>query len=251
MKFKTVVVKIGGSLAVDEAKLREFAAAAAQAAQNCRLVVVHGGGKEINQNLALLNEEPRFVEGLRVTTEPGMRMVEMTLSGAVNKKLVRLLLANGANAVGVSGVDAGTLQAVPKRQDLGFVGLVQKVNPALIQSLLDAGFVPVVSPVALWEQEGKALNINADTAASELAIALEADEFKLISDVEGVLDASKKVIPALDEDFTQKLIADGTISGGMIPKVQAAFEALARGLKSMRIVGWPETGGTLIQKAAD
>ncbi|MCL2284701.1 MAG: acetylglutamate kinase [Fibromonadales bacterium] len=236
--MKTIVVKIGGSLAVDEAKLLDFAIAAAEISKELRLAIVHGGGKDINANLALLNEEPKFINGLRVTTPAGMDMVEMTLSGRVNKKLVRMLLSNNAMAAGISGVDAKLLEAKPMqgKGDLGSVGDVVKVNAQILEALFAAGITPVISPVSYGG--GSAWNVNADTAASEIAVALKADCFVLISDISGVLDENKRVIPHLNRELANSLIQSSVISGGMIPKVQGALDSIDRGLKSIHIVGW-------------
>jgi acetylglutamate kinase len=236
--MKTIVVKIGGSLAVDDSKLQDFATVAAEMSKEFRLAIVHGGGKDINANLALLNEEPKFLNGLRVTTPAIMDMVEMTLSGKVNKKLVRMLLLNNAEAVGISGVDAKLLEAKPMqgKGDLGAVGDVFKVNAKILEVLFEAGITPVISPVSYGD--GVAYNVNADTAASEIAVELKADCFILISDISGVLDENKKIIPHLNKELANNLIQNGVISGGMIPKVQGALESIDRGLKSIHIVGW-------------
>ncbi len=214
--MKKVVVKIGGSLAIDEAKLADFVSAVSSLpGSGCQVAVVHGGGKDINENIALLKEQPTFIDGLRVTTPGIMKMVEMTLSGHVNKKLVRMLLNNNCNAIGISGVDGNLFQVVKA-----------------------AGWTPVVSPISIGE--GQSWNVNADTAASELAVALEADQFVLVSDVPGVMDENKNVIPELSEADAEKLIEAGVISGGMIPKVRESFKSIRRGLKSIHIVGWKD-----------
>lgn len=239
--MKTVVVKIGGSLAIDEAKLLDFTRSIARLpALGFRVAVVHGGGKDINENIALLSEEPRFIEGLRVTTPGIMKMVEMTLSGHVNKKLVRMLESFGASAVGISGVD-GKLFEAEKRTggaDLGLVGRIFRVNPKIVTDLWNAGWTPVVSPISIGD--GIAWNVNADTAASELAVALKADKFLLVSDVPGVLDKQKNLISSLDESKIEALIADGTIGGGMIPKVRESVCALKHGLGEIHILGWKD-----------
>ncbi|MDR0517127.1 MAG: acetylglutamate kinase [Fibromonadaceae bacterium] len=236
--MKTIVVKIGGSLAVDESKLADFAKAAAQMSKNYRLAIVHGGGKDINANIALLNEEPKFLDGLRVTTPAIMDMVEMTLSGKVNKKLVRMLLLNNAEAAGISGVDAKLLEAAPMQGKgyLGAVGDVFRVNVKILELFFEANITPVISPVSYGD--GVAYNVNADTAASEIAVALKADCFILISDIKGVLDENKKIIPHLNRSLAKDLIQKNVINGGMIPKVQGALESIERGLKSIHIVGW-------------
>jgi acetylglutamate kinase len=237
-KMKTIVVKIGGSLAVDDSKLLDFARASAEMSKSCELIIVHGGGKDINANLALLNEEPKFLNGLRVTTPAIMDMVEMTLSGKVGKKLVRMLLSEGANVAGISGVDTKLLEAkkLEGKGDLGAVGDIFRVNTKILEVLLEAGITPVVSPVSYGE--GISYNVNADTAASEIAVALKADCFILISDISGVLDGDKKIIPHLNKELANELIKSEVISGGMIPKVQGALESIERGLKSIHIVGW-------------
>lgn len=250
--MKKVVVKIGGSLAIDEAKLLDFTRAiAALPARDCLVAVVHGGGKDINENIALLSEEPRFIEGLRVTTPGIMKMVEMTLSGHVNKKLVRMLENNGAAAIGISGVDGKLFEAQKRegRVDLGLVGNIEKVNPKIVEDLWKTGWTPVVSPISMGN--GIAWNVNADTAASELAIALKADQFLLVSDVPGVLDKEKNVIPNLDEAKVKTLIEDGTISGGMIPKVQESLRAIHRGLGEIHILGWKDAETFLKQIHGD
>ncbi len=236
--MKTIVVKIGGSLAIDEGKLLDFAKVSAEASKEFRLAIVHGGGKDINANLALLNEEPKFIDGLRVTTPAIMDMVEMTLSGKVNKKLVRMLLSNNANAAGISGVDARLLEAKPLlgKGDLGSVGDVFKVNTQILEAFFSANITPVISPVSYGN--GISYNVNADTAASEIAVALKADCFVLISDISGVLDGNKNIIPHLNKELANNLIQSGVISGGMLPKVQGALESIERGLKSIHIVGW-------------
>ncbi|MCK9182318.1 MAG: acetylglutamate kinase [Fibrobacteraceae bacterium] len=237
--MKTVVVKIGGSLAIDEAKLLDFIHSIAKLpALGYKVALVHGGGKDINENIALLSEEPQFIEGLRVTTPNIMKMVEMTLSGYVNKKLVRMLENEGCPAVGISGID-GKLFEAKKREsgaDLGCVGNICNVNPKLVTDLWNAGWAPVVSPISIGS--GVAWNVNADTAASELAVALKAEKFLLVSDVPGVLDKQKNVISNLDEQKVESLIADETICGGMIPKVRESVKALRRGLKQIHILGW-------------
>ena len=238
LDMKAIVVKIGGSLAMDEGKLLDFACAAAEISKKRKLVIVHGGGKDINANIALLNEKAEFLNGLRVTTPAIMDMVEMTLSGKVNKKLVRMLLSNNANAAGISGIDAKLLEArkMEGKGNLGAVGDIFKVNANILEVLLNAGITPVISPVSYGD--GISYNVNADTAASEIAIALKADCFILISDINGVLDKNKQVIPLLNKELANNLIQSEVISGGMIPKVQSALESMERGLKSIHIVGW-------------
>ena len=225
MSTQTVVIKYGGH-AMDKDELNAaFADDMAFLQQSMRLVVVHGGGPQINALLNRLAIESRFEKGLRVTDADTMQAVEMVLCGQVNKTVVSRFLQHGARAAGLSGRDAGLLRARVKDPVLGLVGDVEKVDASVLSCLLDGGFLPVVAPVASGP-EGQALNINADTAAGAVAGALHADYFVLISDVPGVLDADKKLIPSLDCARIAELIEAGVINGGMIPKVQSCLHAL-------------------------
>ncbi len=225
----TVVIKYGGH-AMDKPELSEaFAADLARlAAQGMRLAVVHGGGPQINALLDRLHIESHFVDGLRVTDAACMQAVEMVLCGQVNKAVVSAFAQRGARAAGISGRDGNLLRARRKHPALGLVGEVDAVDPSLPRCLLDGGFVPVIAPVASGP-EGEALNINADTAAGALAGALAADYFVLISDVPGVLDAQGRLIPGLNRAEITRLMEQGVISGGMIPKVEACLNALDAG----------------------
>ncbi|WP_165176938.1 acetylglutamate kinase [Desulfovibrio sp. ZJ369] len=225
----TVVIKYGGH-AMDKPELSEaFAADLARlAAQGMRLVVVHGGGPQINALLDRLHIESRFVDGLRVTDAACMQAVEMVLCGQANKAVVSAFAQRGVRAAGISGRDGNLLRARRKHPALGLVGEVDAVDPSLPRCLLDGGFVPVIAPVASGP-EGEALNINADTAAGALAGALAADYFVLISDVPGVLDAQGRLIPGLNRAEITRLMEQGVISGGMIPKVEACLNALDAG----------------------
>ena len=228
MSTQTVVIKYGGH-AMDKDELNAaFADDMAFLQQSMRLVVVHGGGPQINALLNRLAIESRFEKGLRVTDADTMQAVEMVLCGQVNKSVVSRFLQHGARAAGLSGRDAGLLRARVKDPVLGLVGEVEKVDASVLACLLDGGFLPVVAPVASGP-EGQALNINADTAAGAVAGALHADYFVLISDVPGVLDADKKLIPSLDRARIAELLEAGVINGGMIPKVQSCLHALDEG----------------------
>lgn len=229
MNNATVVIKYGGH-AMDKADLSEAFASdlALLAGQGMRFVVTHGGGPQISALLSRLHIESRFVDGLRVTDEATMAAVEMVLCGQVNKAVVSAFARRGVRAAGVSGRDGNLLRARLKNPALGLVGEVEAVDPALPRCLLDAGFVPVVAPVASGP-EGEALNINADTAAGALAGALKAEYFVLISDVPGVLDARGRLIPGLNRAEIETLRKDGVITGGMIPKVESCLNALEAG----------------------
>lgn len=243
MGASILVVKIGGSMAEDLASLGQLASdLAALAAAGTRVALVHGGGKDINRNLQWLGQEPRFVDGLRVTDEAAMDIVEMTLSGRVNKLLVRLLLSASARPVGVSGVDAKLFQATPLREDgaLGRVGSVTNVDPSLLEALWGAGFLPVVSPVSLGP-DGQSWNVNADDAAAALASRLRADALVYVSDVPGVLENGQR-IPSLDPAGVEDLIARGVASGGMIPKLRGCVQTLRAGVGSVMVSGWSGPG---------
>ena len=232
MSAPTVVIKYGGHAMDDPALSAPFAEGLARlSARGLRLVVVHGGGPQINKMLGRLNLPSRFEHGLRVTDEAVMEVVEMVLCGQVNKQVVSLFLQRGVRAAGISGKDAGLLNACRLNERLGLVGEIQSVDVALVTTLLDAGFVPVVAPVA-GGAEGQSYNINADTAAG----ALEAEYFVLISDVPGVLDADKALIPSLTRREVAKLVQEGVVSGGMIPKVLSCLHALDEGCKRALIL---------------
>lgn len=234
----TIVVKYGGH-AMEDAALREpFAEALAHlCAHDMRFVVVHGGGPQINTLLKRLHIESHFVNGLRVTDEATMDAVEMVLCGQANKAVVTLFAAAGIDAVGISGKDGSLLQARPLDPTLGLVGDVYAVDERVLRVLLDAGFVPVVAPVALGPSVTiPTLNINADTAAGAIAGALHADYFILVSDVPGVLDAQGTLIPHLCRAEIEAHIATGLIHGGMIPKVNACLHALNAGCRKALIL---------------
>jgi acetylglutamate kinase len=236
-----VCVKIGGSLAVNEELLEDFCKAVAQLQDSrVELTIVHGGGKDINENLSLLQESPQFINGLRVTDANVLKMVEMTLSGYVNKKIVRLIQKHGGDAVGISGCDGQLIvaQKTPNEGgvDLGFVGQAEKVNPHLAQVLMSKGYVPVVSPISS-SLDGQAWNLNADTAAAAVAESLQVQKLIFISDVAGVLK-NGEVISQLDENKISALIAEGVIQGGMIPKVKSCLDSIAAGISEVHICGW-------------
>lgn len=244
----STLIKIGGSFAADEAQLAALCRALGSATkQGQKPVLVHGGGKDINENIALLAEKPNFINGMRVTSEPVLKMVEMTLSGHMNKKLVKLLALAGASAVGIAGTDGGLFLAekLEGDVDLGLVGEVKEVHPKLVSDLLALDWIPVVSPLA-HSHSGKTYNINADLAASALANALTVDKLIFVSDVPGVMQDGV-VIPTLDQHQIEALIRSEVISGGMIPKVRSCVESLEAGVKEVHIVGWSGEADFLAQ----
>ena len=231
MLHAPVVIKYGGHAMDDPALSEPFAEGLARlSARGMRLVVVHGGGPQINHMLGRLNIPCRFEQGLRVTDEATMEVVEMILCGLVNKRVVSQFLRHGVRAAGISGRDARLLSAVQLDEKFGLVGEIQGVDAALVACLLNGGFVPVIAPVASGA-EGQSYNINADTAAGALAGAMEAEYFILISDVPGVLDAKRRLIPSLTRRDVAKLVQEGVVHGGMIPKVLSCLHALDEGCK--------------------
>lgn len=219
------VVKYGGNAIEDQQSLIEFARQIKRFIERReQVVIVHGGGPQINALSEKLGVKSHFVNGQRYTDEATLRVVEYALCAEVNKALVRALAGEGLEAVGISGQDGGLLKALPQK-DLGAVGTIAAVNPKVIEALLNAGFIPVIAPLALGENQ-EVLNINADFSAGKIAEALHADQFLLLSNVKGILNADKKRFPQLSLNEMNDLIADGTISGGMIPKVECLKEAL-------------------------
>ena len=236
----TIVVKIGGSTLgshdttlVDLVKLQR---------EGVNPVVVHGGGKIISEWMEKQGVRPRFVRGLRVTDEPSLDIVIAVLTGLINKSLVASLVRLGARAMGISGADDGMLQAEIKEPELGLVGRVVKVNPDPVKAVLDAGCIPVIAPVAIRvptaDETGPGLlNINADTAAGEIASALGADKLVFLTDVEGVLDTSRRLIPRLTERQAEGLIHSKVAAGGMVPKLEACLTALQSGSMTQIVDG--------------
>jgi acetylglutamate kinase len=226
------VVKIGGNEIDDPSWLERLAAAAAGHAG--RLVLVHGGGKEVTELQRALGAEPEWRDGLRVTTPEALRAVSMVLSGLVNKRLVSLFVGVGTRAVGLSGEDAGMFRAVPKQGGkLGHTGEIREVDVSLLETLLGNGILPVVSPVSRGP-DGGALNVNADDAATALAVAIGAERLLFVSNIPGVL-AEQTTLPEVSTAGVEELIANGTASGGMAPKLRAAAHAARSGVREVRI----------------
>jgi acetylglutamate kinase len=201
-------------------------------------IIVHGGGKSITDLLNDLGVETKFVDGQRVTSKEVMRIAEMVLSGEINSEIVSLLNNHGAKAIGISGKDGKFLEAVPKDFDnFGYTGIIEKVNPEVVDNLIDDGYIPVIAPIASSSTIGHpGFNINADLAASKIAVALGARKVLFLTDTAGVLDKEMELITNLDISSTEALKADGTIQGGMVPKVDACIDALRGGVKKAHII---------------
>jgi acetylglutamate kinase len=201
-------------------------------------IVVHGGGPQIGQMLERLGIKSRFVDGLRVTDRATMEIVEMVLSGTINKQLVAAINAAGGCAIGLSGKDGGLIRSRKLRHngdDLGFVGEPEQVDGRVLATFRASDLIPVIAPVGVGA-DGATYNINADTVAGAVAAAVKAKRFLLLTDVAGVLDADRRLIPELTAAETRRLVADGTISGGMIPKVETCLKAVEGGVEAAVIV---------------
>jgi len=240
-KFRNekIVIKYGGSAQTSEVLKQKFAQDIVLLhTVGMKPIIVHGGGKSITNLLNDLGVDTTFVEGQRVTTKEVMRIAEMVLSGEINKEIVSLLNNQGGAAIGLSGKDANLLEAIPKDfENFGYTGIIQNVNPKVVCNIIDDGFVPVIAPIASSSTLGHpGFNINADLAASQVAIALEARKVVFLTDTEGVLDKDMKLISTLDINKTKILKENGTIKGGMVPKVDACIEALRGGVKKAHII---------------
>ncbi len=237
---RTIVVKYGGA-AMKDSSLKDnvIRDIVFLFSVGVRPVIVHGGGPEINTWLAKLGIEPQFKEGLRVTDAPTMDVVEMVLVGRVNKELVALINQAGAKAVGLCGKDGNLIKARPvDRENVGFVGEVMNVDSSLVESLVNNGYVPVISSVAA-DEKGQAHNINADTVAGEIAAALGAEKLILLTDTSGILEDyhdPSTLLYKLDIQEARNLISKGVVGGGMIPKVTCCVRSLAQGVRAAHII---------------
>ena len=240
---QTIVVKYGGHAMGELDAARNFAHDIALLKQvGINPIVVHGGGPQIGEMLKRLKIKSEFIDGLRVTDAATVEIVEMVLSGSINKEIAALINGAGGRAIGLSGKDGGLIRAqkltrtkrdpdsnIEKVLDLGFVGEPEKVDPAMINSMIQADLIPVIAPIGLGPN-GETFNINADTVAGAVAAAMRASRLLLLTDVTGVLDKNKKLLPRLSVGEVRALIADGTISGGMIPKVETCLAAVEAGV---------------------
>ena len=245
----TVVVKYGGHAMGDEHLAREFARDIVLLEQTAiNPVVVHGGGPQIEAMLKRVGVKSQFADGLRVTDEQTLEVVEMVLAGAINKQMVGYINEAGGKAIGLCGKDGNMVTArkltrtvvdpgseIEKIVDLGFVGEPEKVDTTVLDQVLGRELIPVLAPVAAGTNGGT-FNVNADTFAGAIAGALKAKRLLLLTDVAGVFDKSKKLIKELTADEARRLIADGTISGGMIPKAETCIDALERGVEAVVIL---------------
>ena len=232
-----VVVKFGGNAMGDDEAMAEFARDIVLMRQvGVNPVVVHGGGPMINDMLKRLNIESRFVRGKRVTDKATVEVVEMVLTGLVNKRIVQAIMDEGGRAVGLSGKDDDLIVCEPDDPELGFVGRPIEMNVQVLRDLFDAGIIPVVAPVATGTEVTETYNVNGDTAAGAIAGALKADRLLLLTDVTGVKNAEGQVVTAMTPEDVRAMIADGTIAGGMIPKTETALKAIEEGVRAVVIL---------------
>jgi len=256
---KTVVIKFGGNAMVDEELKSSFAQDIVLLKQvGVNPVIVHGGGPQIGKLLEQIGKQSRFIEGMRVTDNETMDIVEMVLGGQVNKQIVSLINRHGGRAVGLTGKDGGMIRARKmqlagddaENNDLGQVGEVESIDPAVVAMLDDGDFIPVIAPIGVGA-DGAAYNINADLVAGELARVLGAEKLLLLTNTPGVLDLDGKLLTGLDAAQTEALIANGVIAGGMLPKVRCALTAVRAGVRTAQIIDGRVKHSVLLELLTD
>lgn len=242
-----VVIKLGGHAMGSDEAMEMFARDVVLMRQvGINPVIVNGGGPMINQMLEKLNIQSEFVNGKRVTDEATMEVVEMVLSGSVNKRIVQAINGQGGSAVGLSGKDANLILCEQADSELGLVGKPTKIDPAVLKTLFNNDMIPVIAPLGAGEN-GETYNINGDTVAGAIAAALTADRLLLLTDVEGVKNAEGDVITELSADQIKAMIANGTIAGGMIPKTETALSAIEGGVLAAVILDGRASNACLLE----
>ncbi|SEQ18166.1 N-acetylglutamate kinase [Thalassovita taeanensis] len=243
-----VVVKFGGNAMGDDDAMAEFARDMVLMRQvGVNPVVVHGGGPMINDLLKRLGIHSEFVRGKRVTDKATVEVVEMVLSGLVNKRIVQAINDEGGRAVGISGKDDDLMVCEADDPELGFVGKPVEMNVQVIRDLYNAGIIPVIAPVGTGMADNETFNVNGDTAAGAIAGALQADRLLLLTDVAGVKDKDGEVVTQLSPDQVREMIADGSIAGGMIPKTETALAALEAGVRAVVIMDGRMPNASLLE----
>lgn len=236
---KTIVVKYGGNAMVSDAlKEQVMEDVVLLSMVGIKVVLVHGGGPEMSDLMKRLGKQPQFIDGLRVTDAETVAIAEMVLAGRINKSLVNLLQMKGGSAVGLSGIDGRLIQAEMKDEKLGYVGKITNIHPEPIQSLLAGGYIPVISTLGC-DDSGNIYNINGDTAAGKIAAAVGAERLIMMTDIEGILldrHDPDTLLSELTVEAAEAMIQDGSISGGMIPKVRCCIDSLAEGVKAAVII---------------
>jgi acetylglutamate kinase len=261
---KTMVIKYGGNAMVDDKLKRGFARdIVLMKLVGMNPVVVHGGGPQIGNMLKQVGKETQFVEGMRVTDAETMDVVEMVLGGLVNKEIVNLINQHGGHAVGLTGKDGDLIHArkltfqrhnpemnAPEIVDIGHVGEVASIDPAIINMLVQGDFIPVIAPIGVGE-DGQSYNINADLVAGKLAMTLQAEKLILLTNTPGVLDADGNLLTGLKASRVEELIADGTIHGGMLPKIKCALDAVHSGVNTAQIIDGRVEHAVLLEVLTD
>jgi len=251
---KIIVVKYGGNAMInDDLKEAVMGDIVLLSLIGIKVVLVHGGGPEISDMLKKIGKESRFVDGLRVTDEEGMDIVQMVLAGKINKNLVNLLQSKGGRAIGLCGVDGHMIEAKQLKPELGFVGEVTDVNTQPILDVLEKGYIPVISTVGC-DNDGHTYNINADTAAAQIAGKLKAESLISMTDIAGILrdkDDPSTLISQINVSDAPQLVHEGVISGGMIPKVECCIEAIRQGVKKVFIIDGRVPHSILIETLTD
>ena len=256
---KTVVIKFGGNAMVDEQLKSSFAQDIVLLKQvGVNPVIVHGGGPQIGKLLDQIGKKSQFIEGMRVTDHETMDVVEMVLGGLVNKQIVSLINSHGGRAVGLTGKDGGLIStrklklasANAQSQDLGQVGEVDTIDPAVVKMLDDDDFIPVIAPIGVGK-DGTSYNINADLVASKLASVLGAEKLLLLTNTQGVLDPEGNLLTGITARETERLIKQGIIHGGMLPKVNCALDAVKSGVKTSQIIDGRVKHSVLLELLTD
>jgi len=251
---QTIVIKFGGNAMGSAELTRQFANDVVLLRQfGIRPVIVHGGGPQIGNMLQRLSIKSEFVDGLRVSDIETVEVAEMVLSGAINKSLVQAINAAGGRGVGISGKDANLITAKKVSESLGFAGEPINTDTSLIDGLVssDLGFIPVISPISGGVEDGGSYNVNADTAAGVIASALGASRLMLLTDIEGVKDKDGNLLTNLTTADARGLVADGTVSGGMIPKIETAIHAVEAGVSAVVILDGRRAHGLLVELFTD
>jgi len=266
---KTIIIKFGGNAMVDEALKNSFARDIILLKQvGVNPVIVHGGGPQIGKLLEKIGKESKFINGMRVTDSETMDIVEMVLGGLVNKSIVNLINHNGGQAVGLTGKDGAMIRAkkmeitldasdvdtselrTSEIIDLGHVGEVTSIDPSLVHTLDEGNFIPVIAPIGVGE-DAASYNINADLVAGKMASVLGAEKLLLLTDTPGILDKQKNILTGLNGKRIKELIADGTIAGGMLPKVTCALDAVNSGVKTAHIIDGRVDHAVLLELLTD
>ena len=246
-----IVIKLGGHAMTDSDAMTNFAQDIVLMKQcNLNPIIVHGGGPAINNFLDKMNIKTNFLNGKRVTDKESIPLIEMVLSGSVNKNIVSAINSQGGKAVGLSGKDANLMICEPDNPKLGFVGNPTQVNPEILKNFLESDFIPIVAPIGVGV-DGQTYNVNADTAAGAIAAALSADRLLLLTDVDGVKNKNGEILTKLSIEDVKKLIENGTISKGMIPKTETAIKALEDGVRAAVILDGRTPNACLLELFTD